>query len=263
MIELRHPYIPAWPPLSPLHLLPRRPRRELPFPFSAPLRTYFFRASYAIYHLFSALCREAGGTVLVPDYNSGNEVMAMRAAGATLRYYPIKKNLEADLEALRRLCREDARVLYVIHYAGWPQPIVEMARLCREFGLVLVEDCALSLLGDVRGEPIGSFGDYSVFCLYKTIPVPNGGVLVQNRGPLDALAGFESEPCSALTTASRGSELLLEWLRSHANGLGRSLFALKRRTGKVLRSANIETLRVGNIGFDLDHVNTEIDRILI
>ncbi len=102
MTELRHPYIPAWPPLSPLHLLPRRPRRELPFPFSAPLRTYFFRASYAIYHLFSALCREAGGTVLVPDYNSGNEVMAMRAAGATLRYYPIKKNLEADLEALRR-----------------------------------------------------------------------------------------------------------------------------------------------------------------
>src|SRR5204862_512234 len=72
------------------------------------------------------------------------------------------------------------RVLYVIHYLGWPQPILELRELCKERGIVLIEDCALSLLSQFNGRPLGTFGDYSVFCLYKTLPVPNGGMLIQN-----------------------------------------------------------------------------------
>ena len=46
---------------------------------------------------------------------------------------------------------------------------------------------ALSLLSEPDGEPLGSFGDWSIFCLYKTLPVPNGALLVQNAMPLGGL----------------------------------------------------------------------------
>jgi len=41
--------------------------------------------------------------------HSGNEVGAMRAAGAHLRFYRINRRLEPDLEQLERLSRSGAR----------------------------------------------------------------------------------------------------------------------------------------------------------
>ena len=48
-----------------------------------------------------------------------------------------------------------ARVLFVIHYFGWPQPVKELLALCEAQGMVLVEDCALSLLSETLGRPLG------------------------------------------------------------------------------------------------------------
>jgi dTDP-4-amino-4,6-dideoxygalactose transaminase len=48
---------------------------------------------------------------------------------------------------------------------GWPQPVAELADLCRRRGMLLVEDCALSLLSDIPEGSLGAFGDWSIFCL--------------------------------------------------------------------------------------------------
>src|SRR5690242_18672384 len=51
------------------------------FPFDVP-HLSFYRARNAIYYLFTALkARNPRLTVLVPDYNSGNEILALEAAG--------------------------------------------------------------------------------------------------------------------------------------------------------------------------------------
>ena len=55
-----------------------------------------------------------------------------------------------------------------------------LADLCRRRNMLLVEDCALALLSADGSQPLGTFGDWAVFCLYKTLPLPNGAVLVQN-----------------------------------------------------------------------------------
>jgi dTDP-4-amino-4,6-dideoxygalactose transaminase len=251
-------YIPPWPALGPRLALSTGAPHPLPFPFNAPHKTYFYRASNAIYHLFRALRLGQEQAVLVPDYHSGNEVMAMRAAGATLRYYSINTRMEPDLDQLRALARKRARVLYVIHYAGWPQPIREMMSIAWENGLTVIEDCALTLLSTIDGQPLGSFGDYAVYCLYKTIPVPNGGLLVQNRNVLPEISEMPLVPCRWISTIGRGSELTLEWLRGHADGVGRALVALKRLAGKMLRSVNVDNPRVGNIGFDVSRVDMAI-----
>ena len=46
--------------------------------------------------------------------------------------------------------------------------------------MLLFEDCALAFGSSYVGKPLGSFGDVSIFCLAKFLPVPNGGVLAIN-----------------------------------------------------------------------------------
>jgi dTDP-4-amino-4,6-dideoxygalactose transaminase len=254
-------YISSWPGLTPYEFLQGH-SDGLPYPLNAANRLSFCVARSGIYHLFRALEFKKGEIVLVPDYHSGNEVSAIRAAGATIVYYPILRNLEPDMDVLARLVATlNPRVIYVIHYLGWPQPMKEIAALCRERGSILIEDCALSLLSKPDGKPLGATGDYSVFCLYKTLPVPNGGLLVQNRNILGELAGLELQRCPQTTAIGRSAELALEAVRSRADLIGKALFGIKRSLGKMLRAADVRQVPIGNIGWNLGDVNVAMSSI--
>ncbi len=247
-------YIPPWPGLTLRDLIPAGSPARLPYPFTAEHHWEFCVARSGIYHLFRALRFKPGDTVLVPDYHSGNEVAAIRAAGANITFYPVLRNLEPDIETLSRLAARGPRAIYVIHYLGWPQPMQEIQNLCRQSGAILIEDCALSLLSQSDGTWLGSFGDYSIFCLYKTLPVPNGGMLVRNN---DNLPGPQAvcEPCPALTSAGRTAELALEAFRSRWSRAGKAVATIKQSAGRALRAADVRTVPVGDIGWNINNVN--------
>ena len=255
-------YIPPWPGLNLRDLFPSRSTSNLPYPLNAGRRTSFCVARNGIFHLFRTLGLKSREVVLVPDYHSGNEVAAMRAAGATQVFYPLLRNLEPDMEALTCLARKlSPRVIYVIHYLGWPQPMKEIQALCREVGAILVEDCALSMLSESQGRPLGTFGDYSVFCLYKTLPVPNGGLLVQNNGSLPALAGLNLHPYPRLAAASRTAGLAFEGLRSRSSFITNPFQTIKQAAGRMLRAVNGRHIPVGDIGWDPANVNIAMSGI--
>lgn len=254
-------YVSSSPGLSLLALVQSTSERSLPFPLNSENRLSFCVARSGIYHLFRALRFAKGESVLVPDYHSGNEVSAIRAAGASIVYYPVLRNLEPDLEVLSRLAKSNPRVIYVIHYLGWPQPLREIEELCREHGSILVEDCALSLLSDIDGQALGSFGDYSVFCLYKTLPVPNGGLLVQNRNILRDLSELELEQCPRAAEAGRSAELVLEAFRSRCDGIGSVLSGMKHAFGQLMRAAKVRHVPVGNIGWNIADVNIAMSSV--
>ncbi len=248
-------FVPSWPTLRPAYLLGRGSPSTPPFPLGASHGTYFYTARNGIYHLFRALGPQGSGVVLVPEYHHGNEVRAIRAAGFALRFYRVRRNLQPDLDDLARLLKARPRALLAIHFLGWPQPIEEIAALCRENGVVLVEDCALSLFSQLGGQPLGTFGDYSIFCLYKTLPVPNGGILVQNWEVFESLEQMKLGSCSLPSVAGRTAELMLGWMRGSLNGLGDSLAALKAAVGRALTAGGIERVPVGDTGFRLEGVN--------
>ena len=254
-------YVSSWPGLTPSHVLSNRSAAQLPYPLNAANRLAFCVARSGIYHLFRALGLRRNDAVLVPDYHSGNEVSAIRAAGAKIVYYPIRRDLEPDLDALARLVKLGPKVVYVIHFLGWPQPMKEINALCSGRGTILIEDCALSLLSEPEGKPLGAAGDYSVFCLYKTLPLPNGGLLVQNRNPLSQLSGLELRNCPRTTAAGRTAELALEAIRSRADRLGKAMFGVKRSLGRMLRAADVRQVPIGNIGWDPGDVNIAMSRM--
>ena len=227
------------------------------FPLDVPGRLSFYRARNAIYHLFRALVeRNPRLTVLAPDYNSGNEILAMRAAGAHIHYYPIDRRMQFDVDTLRAMCdRHRPDVLYVIHYVGWAQPVSLLADFCRSRGMFLVEDCALSLLSDLDERPLGSFGHWSVFCLYKTLPVPNGALLIQNGPRLDALARLQLRDAGFASELARTAELLVQRVRGRVGGASAILQTGKRALGQLASAAGVARANVGDIGFNMDEVD--------
>jgi dTDP-4-amino-4,6-dideoxygalactose transaminase len=234
-----------------------------PFDVPHPHRLSFYRARNAIYHLFRALVAENPRlTVLAPDYYSGNEILAMRAAGATIHYCPVDGNMQLDPATVERLCvLHDPDLLYVIHYVGWPQPMPALVDLCRRRNMLLVEDCALSLLSELDGRPLGSFGHWSVFCLYKTLPLPNGALLVQNATRIESLERLPLRRAGSASVAGRTAELLVQRVRGRSNGLGRALQAVKRGLGRAAGALDVERANVGDIGFNLEEVDLAMSRL--
>ena len=233
------------------------------FPFDAPSRLSFYRARNAIYHLFCALREEQPNlTVLAPDYNSGNEILAMRTAGVGIRYCPVDRDMCLVPDVVERLCdRYSPQVLYVIHYVGWPQPIEALADICRRRGMLLVEDCALSLLSTVNDHALGSFGDWSVFCLYKTLPLPNGALLTQNSRRIESLAQLPLQDAGSASVLGRMAELVVQRIRGRANGLGAALQMVKRGMGAAAGALDVQRANVGDIGFNLDEVDLAMSRV--
>lgn len=233
------------------------------FPFDVPGAPRFFRARNAIYHLFAALQQTKPQlTVLAPDYYSGNEILAMRAAGATIHFAPVHRNMQLDPDQVERLCvRHNPDVLYVIHYLGWPQPMTELVALCRRRGMLLVEDCALSLLSETGGQPLGSLGDWSVFCLYKTLPLPNGAILVQNTTRLESLERLPLRRVGSASVLGRTAELLVQRARSRAAGLGSAMYAMKRGLGRAAGAMEVRRAPIGDMGFDLTDVDLAMSRV--
>jgi perosamine synthetase len=243
--------------------LKRRDGTQLPFPLSASNRTFSYMARGVIYHLFRSMKLRPGETVLVPDYHSGVEIWAMRAAGVNLRYYPVRSDMEIDMDELRRLCTPDVRVLYVVHYLGWSQPLPELTQLCRERDLVMIEDCALSFLSEDGDRPLGTTGDYAFYCLYKTLPVPNGGLLAQNNRVFEDLTHLELEPCSLASLAASSAELFFEAVRGRSEAAGKALFWLKRRMGQALSVAGVHRLPLGDISPDFSTIGLDVAKMNI
>jgi hypothetical protein len=254
-------YIPAWPVLNPASVFKRSAAPQIPFPIESSNSAYFYVARNGIYHLIRSLARHAEPIVLAPDYHHGNEIYALKAAGAKLRYYPVKKNLDVDLDAIASLCDVAPKptLLYVTHFIGWPQPIHEIRALCDRKNLILIEDCALSFLSEFEGQPLGSFGTYAVFCLYKTLPVPNGGVLVANNA---AKPGWGSlRACSVVSITGPSLDLLLRWVRCRNELVGSALMAAKRTIGRTLTGAKVPRVPIGDTGFDISNVDVGMSPI--
>src|SRR6185436_5924336 len=107
------------------------------------------------------------------------------------------------------------------------------------------------LLSRLGSRPLGAFGDYAVFSLYQTLPLPNGGLIVQNRHDLPELDIPPSARCSMLSVLGRSSELVLTWIRLQSETLGGMLFGLKGVVGRGLTVARFERTPVGHTGFDV------------
>ena len=177
----------AWPPL-PLGVYLRRPSGENVFPLAEPSCQLFALGRHALWQGVRALRITRGDEVLVPAYHHGSEVEALVRTGAVCRFYSGTDTLEPDEAELAELVGSNTRALLLTHYLGFPQDASRWRRWCDERELLLIEDAAQAWLACAKGRPVGSTGDASIFCLYKTFGLPDGAALVSTPRAHDASA---------------------------------------------------------------------------
>ncbi len=149
-----------------------------PDPFRGAGVEWLFCGSVALFRALRRLGLRSGDTVLVPAYNCGGEVEAILAAGCEVVVYGVGHDGRADLQDLARRWTPRAKAVLVIHHFGFPQPVVAIVDWARSRGLRVIEDCAHAWLTQSDGRLLGTFGDVAIFSPRKSLPIPDGGVLL-------------------------------------------------------------------------------------
>lgn len=251
-------FLPSLPTLRPGLLVPRRRAIPAPFPFSRADARFYYFARNAVWAGARALGL-AGAEVLVPAYHHGVEVEALAAAGAVPRFVRVDGRMRLDLDHLEASIGPRTRALYVIHYLGFPQPMEDIAALAAPRGLAVIEDCALALYSRDRDVPLGARGDLGAFCLYKTLPVPNGGMLVVNR-PLEVPGAARGAPLGSTLSHAAGGALAHLALR--AGPAGEAVREAVRRSARAVRAATgLRALSTGTQWFDPASADVGMSRL--
>lgn len=84
-----------------------------------------------------------------------------------------------DVADVARRITQRTRAVVLYHLAGYPGPARELAALCAERGVVLIEDCDNALGATVDGVPVGSHGDLAIYSFYpnRQIAAIEGGAI--------------------------------------------------------------------------------------
>ena len=125
-----------------------------------------------------------GDAVLVPSFHCESMVAPVRWLGATPLFYRVNADASTDLSHVSQLRDRYCRAILVTHYFGFPQNLGPILDLCRETGMLLIEDCAHAFFSTWDEKPLGSFGDYSIASAMKFFPVLDGGLLASSSRPL-------------------------------------------------------------------------------
>jgi dTDP-4-amino-4,6-dideoxygalactose transaminase len=251
-------FVPALPTLWPSMLFAAARQAAFP-PFASPSARYFYFARNAVWTVVR-IFKLVGAEVLVPAYHHGVEVEALLDAGAQVRFYRVGARWDVDLADVARRIGPNTRALYLTHYAGFPGPAAQMRELADRNGLVLIEDCALSLLSSEGRRPLGTVGDVAVFCLYKTLPLPNGGALVVNGDRGYALPELPTPPLPS--TVSHAASALLMNLELRAGAPGRMVRNVVRGVGRsAVRTASVDRVATGTQHFNRAHLDLGISRM--
>lgn len=168
----------------------RDPAGGLPSLFAGRRTAFSFNTRVAIRQACDLLGLQPGDEVLAPAYNCGSEIDPLLQAGLHVRLYPTDAHTNIDPGTVEARITARTKAVYLIHYFGFLQPATAALRaLCDARGLVLIEDCALSLLSGPA--PVaGHAGDISVFCFYKFFPTLGGGALIINNDRITGAARF-------------------------------------------------------------------------
>jgi dTDP-4-amino-4,6-dideoxygalactose transaminase len=202
------PRVSVWPPLPPRdHLRPPSPDR--PFPLDRTECRLYARARHALFRAVRTIGWGEGDEVLVPAWHHGSEVEALTRAGVTCRFYGLDDRLAPDEPSLEGGLGARTRALYLVHFLGLPQDGDRWRAWCDERGIDLVEDAAQAFLATGGASPVGAAGRLSIFCAYKTVGVPDGGLLVCDPPPPPP---SRSAPLGLAATARRhGAWLVQRW----------------------------------------------------
>lgn len=127
-----------------------------------------------------------GKTVLCPSNTFMATPLSVIKAGGNVEFVDCNKEdlcmSVADLKS--KIDKYNPSAVFVVHIGGHIAfQIEEIAKICKEKGLILIEDCAHAHGASWNGKRAGTWGDAGVYSFYstKTISTGEGGMLISGN----------------------------------------------------------------------------------
>ena len=151
-------------------------------PYGSP---FYTSGRVALWAVLGSMGVGPGNEVLIPSFICDSVLGPIEAVGATPGFYPTGPSLEIDTERIQSSLTSRTSAILVPHYYGAPTPMDELRELCDERGIWLIEDCAHALFSFDGQAPLGRCGHAAIFSPWKSLPVPDGGILALNDPELE------------------------------------------------------------------------------
>lgn len=143
----------------------------------------------AIHLALEAIGIKPGDEVIVPTFTYIASVNTIIQTGATPIFVDsLEETWQIDPEDVRRKITPKTKAIMAVHLYGLPCEMSELTSICKEYGLMLVEDCAEAFGSLYKGQHVGTFGDIATFSFFgnKTITTGEGGMVVsKNKGIIE------------------------------------------------------------------------------
>jgi dTDP-4-amino-4,6-dideoxygalactose transaminase len=124
-----------------------------------------------------------GDEVIMPSFTFVSCANAVALRGGVPVFVDIRDDtLNLDTDAAAAAINDRTKAIIVVHYAGVGADLTELAKVCKDRGVLLVEDAAHCIHAWRDGKPLGSFGAMATFSFHETknIQCGEGGALVIN-----------------------------------------------------------------------------------
>jgi aminotransferase len=118
--------------------------------------------------------------VVLPSVSFIGAANAIAVTGARPVFCDVdQETLNPTAADIEKALTPRTKAVVVLHYGGYPGAVAEIAALCREKGIQLVEDAACAVMSSVDGARCGSFGDFAMwsFDSMKVLVTGDGGML--------------------------------------------------------------------------------------
>ena len=137
-----------------------------------------------------------GDEVIMPSYTFVSTANAFALRGARIVFVDVDESLNMDIDKLSDAITERTKAAVAVHYGGISTDMERLKSICNEWGILLIEDAAMSL----GSEKLGTYGDFSAISFHDTKNITaggEGGCLVVNN---------ESFICDARIAYEKGTD---------------------------------------------------------
>lgn len=125
-----------------------------------------------------------GDDVIVPA-NAYPTAFGVAASGSRLRLCDVDSDsLTATIKTIEPELTKFTKAIVIVHLYGYPARADEIAKLTKQLGIALIEDCAQAVGAKINGQLVGTFGDAGCFSFYPTKnlgAMGDGGAVVTNN----------------------------------------------------------------------------------
>ena len=122
-----------------------------------------------------------GDEVIVPAQTHVATAHAVELVGAKAVFVDVSSETgNIDPNLVRKAVTKNTKAIAVVHYLGVPAKMNEINKIADEYGLFVLEDCALSPGAKFQNIHTGLLGDAGVFSFYpiKHITTAEGGMII-------------------------------------------------------------------------------------